>query len=271
MRAHVLHLGHGIQDRALDLLPDPVRSVEVEVARELQVERDLDPAVDVEHREVVDLAHVGDAERGRERPLADAPLIAAGLDVDDDVDVGQPLVQRRLHAIGGGVPLAHGGARRDPDHDIREVAAARLADPEPPQLDGRVETGDRAPGLVLRVERRAVHEDAHVPAEQADSRDDHQGGDEERGEGVAGREARRCGAASPTRTANVPTRSLPKWRAFASRASLQCCLAVRSETTVRDASTASTSAIAANVQAVGSTAKSTTPKSARSPPPRSRR
>ena len=41
-------------------------------------------------------------------------------------------------------------------------------------------------------------------------------------------------ATSPASTASVPTRSLPKWRAFASSASLRYCLPACNETTVRD-------------------------------------
>ena len=48
MRAHVLDLGDGRDDRALDLLGDVVRVLEREVAGELQVQRDLDAPVDVE-------------------------------------------------------------------------------------------------------------------------------------------------------------------------------------------------------------------------------
>ena len=69
----------------------------------------------------------------------------------------------------------------------------------------------------------------------------------------------RAAAPRPTSTARVPTRSLPKCRAFASSASLRYSRPLRRETTVRDASITITRAIAANVQTVGSTANSTSP------------
>ena len=68
-------------------------------------------------------------------------------------------------------------------------------------------------------------------------------------------------APRPTRTASVPTRSLPKWSAFACSASLRCSRAARRETCVREASIAMTTAIAANVHTVGSTSNSTAPAS----------
>jgi hypothetical protein len=73
----------------------------------------------------------------------------------------------------------------------------------------------------------------------------------------------RAAAASPTRTASDPARSLPKWRAFERRASLRYLRAPRSETSVREPSMTSTSTIARNVHQVGSTARLTTPRSRR--------
>ena len=94
VRLHAPDLRDVQRDRGLDLLGDVVRLVERKIARELEVERDLDPPVDVEHREVVDLAHVRDRQRGGEHSLAQRPVAAARLDVDDDVDPGERLEQR---------------------------------------------------------------------------------------------------------------------------------------------------------------------------------
>ena len=91
-----------------------------------------------------------DAERRSEGALADAPLGAARLDVHDDVGVREPVAQGLLHPVCGRVPLAHGLRGRDADDDVRVVAAARLAHAEPPELDRRVELGDRLSGLAAR-------------------------------------------------------------------------------------------------------------------------
>ena len=107
VRAHVLDLGTAARMARSTSSAMLVRLLELEVARELQVQRDLDAPVHVEHREVVDLANVGDAERGRERPLADAALAAARLHVDDDVDVGKAFAKGVLDPVRGSMPLAN--------------------------------------------------------------------------------------------------------------------------------------------------------------------
>ena len=144
--------GTADEDRALDLLGDVVRALEREVAGELEMERDLEPSVDLEDAEVVDLPHLRDAERGRQHALAELGVRLARLDVDDDVGVGQRSRERVLDPVGGGMALPDGGARSDPDDDVGEVLAARLAHPEPPELDRRVERGDRRPRRVLGVD-----------------------------------------------------------------------------------------------------------------------
>ena len=114
MRLDGPHLGHLSEDRGLDALRDVVCLVEREGARELQVQRDLDAPVDVEHREVVDLAHVRDRERRREARVRGSHRRPTRLDVDDDVDPRKSVVQGLLDAVGGGVPLADGGAGATP-------------------------------------------------------------------------------------------------------------------------------------------------------------
>ena len=114
----------------------------------------------------MDLADARDAERGREHALADLGLRFARLDVDDDVEAGKPLAERVLDAVGGGVALADGRARSDPDVDVDEVRAAGLAHAQPPELDGRVERRDRLPRRLLRFGGRVVHEHVDVPAQE---------------------------------------------------------------------------------------------------------
>ena len=123
-------------DRSLDLLGDVVRLLERQVAGQLQVQRDLGAAVDREHVDVVHLAHARDAERGGLRAVADARRLLR-LDVDDDVAPRQRALHRLLDAVRGSVPLPDRGARRDADHDVRELAAAGLAHPQALELDDR--------------------------------------------------------------------------------------------------------------------------------------
>jgi hypothetical protein len=110
--------------------------------------------------------------------------------VDDDVRVGQRVLDGLLHRIGGRMALADRGPRRDADHDVGEVAAGGLAEPQAPQLDRRVHACDRPARGLLRLVRRPVHEDVHVRPDQPCGRQQHEDGDEEGrervGAGVAG-------------------------------------------------------------------------------------
>ena len=79
----------------------------------------------------------GTAERGGVRALAHVGLALERLDVDDDVRLGQRVLHRLLDRVGRRVALADGGVRRDADDDVGEVAARRLAHPQPAQVDRR--------------------------------------------------------------------------------------------------------------------------------------
>ena len=104
--------------------------------------------------EIVELSHVRDRERGGENAFAECTGAVTRLDVDYDVDPRQRLVSSLFDAVGGGVSLPDCRPGRDADHDVREVLAARATQPEPAQLDRRLERGDRlARGLLLRVRR----------------------------------------------------------------------------------------------------------------------
>ena len=86
--------------------------VEREIARELQMERDLDAPVHLEDdRGCGSPAPAEHAKRGRESPLTDLRIRAPRLDVHDDVDVGKPLAHRVLDPVRRGMALADGGAR----------------------------------------------------------------------------------------------------------------------------------------------------------------
>ena len=162
MRSHVLDLGDCRENRALDLLGDVVRPFELEIARELQVERDLDATVHLEDDQVVDLAHLRNTQGRRQSTLTDLRIRAPRLHVHDDVGMGKPLAHRVLDPVRRGMALADGGAGRDPDDDVCEVPTTRFTHAEPPELDRRVERVDRGPGRILRVDRGLIHEHVHV-------------------------------------------------------------------------------------------------------------
>ena len=109
MRLHRADLGRRAVDRLLDLLRDPVGVRELEVAGQLEVDGGLDPVLRVDERQVVELAHVRHAHRGRAYALAELGC-RGGLDVDDDVASREDAVERRLDAVRGGVALDDGGA-----------------------------------------------------------------------------------------------------------------------------------------------------------------
>ena len=185
MRAHVLDLGDGREDRALDLLGDVVRVLQCEIARELQMERDLHTPVDLEDAQVVDLPHLRHAERGRQHSLADLRVRVARFYMYDYVGIGKALTYRVLDPVRRCMALSNRGTRSDPDDDVREVPAARLAHAEAPELHRRVQRGDCLVRCVLRGCGRPVHEHVDVPAEQASSRTDYECRDEKRGDRVA--------------------------------------------------------------------------------------
>ena len=138
-----------------------MRLFQREVARQLQVERDLGPAVHDKHVDVVHLAHTPDVEGGRLRALAD-PGGLARLDVDDNVAARQGRLHRCLDSVGGRVPLADAGARRNTDHDVCELAPAGLAHAQPLQVDSRLDARDRRACGCFRLDGDAVHQDVDV-------------------------------------------------------------------------------------------------------------
>ena len=98
--------GAAVEDRALELLGDLVRRLERHLARQLQVERQLEPAVDVARAR-------GCGSRARPGTVSAAacarsrtPGIVERLDVHDDVAARQRPLDRLLDRVGGGVPLA---------------------------------------------------------------------------------------------------------------------------------------------------------------------
>ena len=157
-----------------------MRVVERQVAGELQVERQLGAAVGAQHGQVVDLPHLGHAQGGGEGPFTERALVALRLDVDDDVALRQRLVDGGLDGVRRRVTLPDGGARRNADHDVGELAPRRLPHPQAPQLDPGLQTRDRGARSLLRLGRSAVHEHVDVVPHQARGGPEHEHGDEQR-------------------------------------------------------------------------------------------
>ena len=146
MRLHRRDLRNCALDRPLDLLGDRVRLLERELARQLEVERELGAAVDGDDRDVVHLANARDVERRGMRALAHVGVGGLDrLDVDDDVRFRQRRLHRALDRVGRRVALADGGAVVDADDDVREHAPRRLPHAQPPQLHRRL-ARRRSPG-----------------------------------------------------------------------------------------------------------------------------
>ena len=180
MRLHGVDLRHGGGDRLLDLIRHLVRLLQPQLAGQLEVQRDLRPAADVQHADVVDLAHARDSERGGVCTVADGGLVLLRLDVDDDVTAGQRVVQCVLDAVGRGVTLADRCARGNRDHDVGELPRAGLAHAEAPERDRGLDSSDRRARRLLGGCRDAVHQHVDVALHQPRGGDQHERGDEER-------------------------------------------------------------------------------------------
>ena len=188
MRLHRGDLGDGAEDRALDLLRELVRLLERKVARELAMERELGGAAERDDAEVVDLPHPWHGQRRGVGALAQRRLVRVRLDVDDDVAAGQHPLELGLDPVGDGMTLADGCPRRHGDDHVRERPPACLPQPQPRQLDRRLDPRDRRSRRLLGVRRSVVHQHVHVAADQPRRRHEHEGRDEERGDRVTLRE-----------------------------------------------------------------------------------
>ena len=163
----------------------------VSAAGDLEVEAELGALPHPQRGHVVDLAHLGHAERRRRRLLAQrAEEIALRLDVHDDVAAGQLPLDRLLDRARDRVAVRDPGVGGHADHDVGEVVPAGLADAQPVQRRADVERLDRTPGAVLGVARRRVHQHGDVVAHQPPGGHEHERGDEQRGDRVGARVAR---------------------------------------------------------------------------------
>ena len=214
-------LGNGPTISPLHLLRDLVRVLERHLARQLEVQRRLGAPVELQH---------ASGCGSRARPAPPSPPRARARARPPRRRAARRGRRRRSPAgrarpppRPGRPPCAPG--RRPPpgnrDDDVDERAPRRLAQAQSPHLNGRLDAPDRCAGRPHRIRGRPVHQHVDVAAHQPGGRNEDERGDEERGDRVARRDSRprpRSGRAS---TATVPARSLPKWNAFASSASLE--------------------------------------------------
>ena len=114
----------------------------------------------------MDLAHAADRQGRAAGALAQVARGLVGLDVDDDVAAGQGVPDRGLDRVGDGVALADGRVGADADHDVDEVPARRLAQPQAAHVDRRLGLGDGRAGALVGAARRAVHEHVDVLAHE---------------------------------------------------------------------------------------------------------
>ena len=149
------------------------------------MQRDLDASVDSDEAKVVHLADARHGERRRVHALAQGGLALGGLDVDDDVALGQRAMQSFFDRVRRGVPLTDGRVRRDADDDVREMAPACLAHPQSAELNGGPHPGDRSARRSLGIDRHAVHQNVDVAPHQSCRGREDEDRDEERRERVA--------------------------------------------------------------------------------------
>ena len=116
-----------LAERRLDALGDVVRLSDRDVARHLQMQGHADLAVVLVDRDVVRLAHQRLGERDREHAVAEVEPLAAWLEMDHHVGLGQRVADCGLDGIGGVVALDDGLPGRHADDSIGEVAPAGLA------------------------------------------------------------------------------------------------------------------------------------------------
>src|SRR5947209_509735 len=129
VRVDDVYVRHGAGDRALHLACHRVRIAEVHLRRQLQVQRELRSAVDVQHADVVHLAHPARSHRGGRHLLAQRRGGGARLDVDDDVASRKHPLHRALDLVRGRVSLRDAGVLAHSDNRVGEVASGRLAQP----------------------------------------------------------------------------------------------------------------------------------------------
>ena len=254
VRLHGAHLRDVPVDRPLDLLRDRVGLVEREVARELQVQRRLDPVVGVDQRQVVELADVRDGHRGRPHPLA-------------ELAVGDASARRGRRCRCPGRTRCTAASTRSaaacpwPTAAPGETPITTSANVRPAACRSRSRrstTGGSRPTIAARAASRASAgarsiEHVDVSADQA------RGGERRRGRRrraprsshpPGSRRARRRGRRAPRACAK---RSEPKCNAFEESAALSYRRAARYETSVRERSIATTTASATNAHQAGST------------------
>ena len=139
VRLDTRDLRHRGADRRLELLGDRMRLLERQFARQLDVQRELGAAVDVDEREVVHLAHLPHGERGRVRTLAQVGGSCERLDVHDDVASGSARSTAASTASAAACPWPTAAPGETPITTSANWRPAGLPHAQPPQLDGRLQ------------------------------------------------------------------------------------------------------------------------------------
>ena len=237
VRLHRVDLGRRGEDRVLELLGDVVRLLERHLARQLEVQRELEPAADVDEREVVDLAHARHGQRGGVRALAHARILER-LDVHDDVAARQRPLDCLLDRVRGGVALAdrvrstrrRSRRRRTGGRRPGASAAGAARPPASPPRSPRARRPRRRSGarsmstsMLLRIRRAAASEHEHGDEERRDRVAVRVAGPRDQQADEHGDRAREVAAevqrVRRERRARVPPRRAPARRSSGSRRS----------------------------------------------------
>ena len=220
MRLHAGDLGHGGTDRRLELLGDRVRLVERQLARQLDVQRELGVAVDVDERDVVHLADVRDRERRCVRTLAHVAS-SIGSTCTTTSAFGSAPLDRGLDRVGGGVALADRGASarrrsRRPRTGARPPGACAAGAARPTARSARIAAARRCSASAGARSISTSTLSAHQPrSPRAITSTPTNSAAIESPSAYPAR-----ATSSPTSTASEPARSLPKCSAFEASAAL---------------------------------------------------
>ena len=135
--------------------------------------------------DVVYVVHERLGQRRGQGPIAQAESPAAGLEVNDDLAIGERSAHRGFDLIADHLAFDNRLTRRHGDNRFGEVMTAGLTDPESPQLDRVTELFDGGVGESLRFGGRGVHQHLSVFVDQSGRGSKDDPGHDQRGDRVA--------------------------------------------------------------------------------------
>jgi hypothetical protein len=103
------------------------------------------------------------------------PLASSG-STHDHIALREGRLYGLLDAVGGRVALAHRCPRGNADHDIGELAPARLAHAQSFQVDDGTDVRDRRARRCFGFRRHTIHQHVDVRAHQARGGYEHERG-----------------------------------------------------------------------------------------------